>query len=171
MKSVPAIAALVCSGISLSAQSVQEARTLFHQAYASKEAASSFRQLMHMAPDVPLLQGYKGLSEIMICPYLLNPFSKLSGFNKGRHILEQAIMREPANIELHFLRFAVQTNAPAILGYNTNIAQDKSLLNNYLQYNAGNNPELYSMIVHYLLRSGFCTANEKLRIKQYTQTP
>ncbi|MCH5600069.1 hypothetical protein [Niabella ginsengisoli] len=58
------------------------------------------------------------------------PGQKLSMFKKGHGLLETAISKEPANIEYKFLRLMIQENAPKIVGYNKNVAEDAKLLKN-----------------------------------------
>jgi hypothetical protein len=60
------------------------------------------------------------------------PGQKLSMFKQGYKLLEAAISKEPSNIEYKFLRLMIQENAPKIVGYNKNIADDaKSLKSGY----------------------------------------
>jgi hypothetical protein len=53
---------------------------------------------------------------------------KISMFKEGHKMLEEQIQANPDNTEYRFLRLAVQENAPSILGYNSNIDEDKALL-------------------------------------------
>ncbi|MDH5474245.1 MAG: hypothetical protein OEX22_00990 [Cyclobacteriaceae bacterium] len=54
--------------------------------------------------------------------------NKIAMFRKGHDLLEEEIDAFPKNIEYRFLRLAVQENAPNILGYNTDIKVDKSII-------------------------------------------
>ncbi|HEX6982555.1 MAG TPA: hypothetical protein VF181_07320 [Balneolaceae bacterium] len=76
----------------------------------------------------PLLLGYKASATMMTAKYVLNPFSKLSHFNKGKRLLDKAINADKDNLELRFLRLAAQTNTPSFLGYDDHIAADKNFL-------------------------------------------
>ncbi|HMR85688.1 MAG TPA: hypothetical protein PKE30_21245, partial [Niabella sp.] len=52
------------------------------------------------------------------------PAKKLSLFKQGHKLLEGAISKEPQNTEFRFLRLIIQENAPKIVGYNKNLAED-----------------------------------------------
>lgn len=53
---------------------------------------------------------------------------KLEYFKQGSAMLDKEIAQNPNNVEFRFLRLAIQEAAPAILGYNTNIATDKKII-------------------------------------------
>lgn len=57
-----------------------------------------------------------------------NPKDKLSVFKAGNAKLEHAIKSAPDNAEYRFLRLMIQEKAPKFLGYNKNIAEDKSFI-------------------------------------------
>ena len=71
-----------------------------------------------------LMSAYYGVNLILKSKYLKNPFKKIKYFEKGRKILEDAIIKEPDNIELIFLRYTVQKNTPSILMYKKDIEED-----------------------------------------------
>ena len=102
---------------------------------------------------------------MMIANYVLNPFTKLSYFNKGKKLLEQAIETAPANAELRFLRFAIQANIPSFLGYNSNIGEDKNLLMKSVAPMA--DAQLRQLIVPYLTDSAFTSQEEKKKLLPY----
>jgi hypothetical protein len=56
------------------------------------------------------------------------PGQKLSMFKQGHKLLEAAISHEAQNPEYRFLRLMIQENAPKIVGYNNNIADDARLV-------------------------------------------
>ncbi len=63
----------------------------------------------------PLFLGYHGASQMMMAKHVGNPFKKLSYFNKGKDMYTAAINADPRNVELRFLRFSVQAEAPGFL--------------------------------------------------------
>jgi len=69
----------------------------------------------------PIREGYAAVVETMMAEHAWNPFTKYSHFQRGKERLEQAILHDPGNAELRYLRFLVQTNCPAFLGYNRQI--------------------------------------------------
>lgn len=97
----------------------------------------------------PLYYGYKAGAVMMMAKHVINPFSKLSYFKKGKNMLENAIKTDRNNLELRFLRYTIQTNVPSFLNYGQNRNQDhefivsalsslqdqdlKQIINNYLK--------------------------------------
>lgn len=63
------------------------------------------------------LLGYKGAVWMARARHAANPMHKLSYFNQGKGWLEAALIKEPENVELRFLRLTIQVNVPSILGY------------------------------------------------------
>lgn len=96
----------------------------------------------------PLFFGYKGGATMLMATHVFNPFSKFSYFKKGRIILEKAIQADKNNVELRFLRYTVQTNAPSFLGYSSDIEKDLIFLNESISGVKDN--ELKKIIASYL---------------------
>lgn len=123
------------------------ARNLFLHSYDSKEQAIRFYDQFHEANvSGPLLNAYKGVSEIMMCPHYWNPYTKYRSFTTGRDLLDEAISKQPGNIEIHYLRYVIQKNAPAILGYKHHLDDDRKLLEGYLVTPDSKDAELIGMI-------------------------
>jgi hypothetical protein len=99
---------------------------------------------------------------MMMAKYVFNPYTKLSNFNRGKTLLENCIATGKENVELRYLRFTVQVNAPAFLGYKDNIQSDKTFLVNSLS--ALNDSELKQMIVSSLKSSGLLSEEEKKKV-------
>lgn len=118
--------------------------------------------------DEPIMVGFKGMAEILMCKHVLNPFTRLSHFNKGKEFLEMAIKRSANNPELLFFRLSTQTNVPSLLKYNENINHDKEMLIGYLVKNKDlvkPDSALYKRIKNYLLINKYCSAQEKALIR------
>lgn len=114
----------------------------------------------------PVLLGYNGAGHMMMAKHVINPFSKMSHFNKGKNIYTSAIAAAPQNLELRFLRFSVQAEAPGFLGYKQNIEEDKELL--LKGVGEIEDAQLQKMIIEYLLKSKEISSAEKEKIKQNT---
>ncbi len=109
-----------------------------------------------------LMAGYKACGMMIMSRYIFNPFSKLSNFLKGKELLEKCISKDPSNIELRFLRFTIQAEAPAFLGYNGQLATDKIFLLN--AYKTSTDMELKQFITAFMLTSPLLTTKEKLTL-------
>jgi hypothetical protein len=144
---------------------LQRTRELYYKASANKGDAELFSTFLSSSPDVEktLLSGYRGMSYMIKANYSWNPYNKLSFFNKGKDLLDEAIQKDPANIELRFLRFCVQTNAPAFLGYSGMIGQDKAVI--LSGYPLSKDNDLKNRIRNYLVSSKYSTASDKALLK------
>ena len=76
----------------------------------------------------PLYAGYKAAATMLMAKYVFSPFSKLNNFKKGKTLLEKAIDKDQKNIELRFIRYAIQLNVPSFLNYKNAINTDKVFL-------------------------------------------
>lgn len=72
--------------------------------------------------------AYLGALQTIWANHVFNPISKLNTFKEGKKNIEQAIKKEPANVELRFIRLSVQKNAPSFLGYKPNINEDTEFI-------------------------------------------
>ncbi|MFV8838621.1 hypothetical protein [Salinimicrobium soli] len=139
-------------------------RNLYQRAPERETAA---KELLKITEDYrkedPVLFAYKGAAHMMMAKHVINPFTKMSHFNKGKKIYSAAIEADPKNMELRFLRYSVQSEAPGFLGYKQNVEEDKTLLlKNTKQLQ---DPGLKKMIVEYLLSSDGLSSAEKEKLK------
>ena len=141
--------------------SIHELRAMYYGAPKDKEIADRFLRVMdRIKPDAdPILVAYKGMASMLKANHAINPYTKLSYFSKGKVILERAVEVDPNNIEIRFLRFCAQTNAPFFLGYNSKIQADKMVILNF--WNKLTDDDLKARIRTYMLASGYCSKNEK----------
>ncbi|MDQ3193258.1 MAG: hypothetical protein M3Q58_16870 [Bacteroidota bacterium] len=136
-------------------------RSLFKKA--AKEEATCIELLSLLEKynenNNPLLAGYKACATMMMANYVFNPYTKLKNFSNGKDLLEKSIKIDNNNIELRFLRFSVQTNAPSFLNYNNSIQQDKLfLMESVIQIKSN---ELKQLIISFLASSDYLTSLEK----------
>jgi hypothetical protein len=143
---------------------LEKVRNLYGQAAEKEDAA---RQLLALTEkktaDEPVMLGYRAAGHMMMAKHVGNPFKKMSHFNKGKDYLSTAIEADRQNLELRFLRFAVQAEAPGFLGYRQNLQEDKTLL----LKGVGNieDRDLKNMILNYLRTSKGLTSAEKERLE------
>lgn len=74
--------------------------------------------------NLAYLGGYKTIW----ANHVFSPIEKLKTFKEGRKLIEEAVQKESNNIEIRFIRLSVQKNAPAFLGYKSNIKEDEEFL-------------------------------------------
>ncbi len=141
--------------------SQSEIRSLYQQATTKEEACQKLIFILqsYSESNNPLLAGYKACATMMMANYVFNPFRKMSYFSKGKNLLEKSIEKQKDNIELRFLRFAVQTSVPSFLGYGSLIKQDKLLLINAVS--KLKDLQLRQLIISFLQQSKYLNAIEK----------
>ncbi len=110
--------------------SVEKIRNSYKYCNSSKEKADEFYELTQkgLKNMGAVYKGYHGAALALKASFGWNPISKLSHFNKGKKMIEEAIQAEPENIELRMIRLSIQANAPKIVGYYKNIDEDKDFM-------------------------------------------
>lgn len=76
--------------------------------------------------------AYKAAAKAMMASYDWNPFNKYQFLQESMNYFEKAVSLSPQNIEIRFLRFAVQHYLPDFLGLSKYIEEDKSVLLKHL---------------------------------------
>lgn len=109
-----------------------------------------------------LIIGYKGAITSAMANHVKNKSDKLKLFNAGKKLIDNAIIVDDQNIELHFLRFTIQTNCPKALGYCDQITKDKNFILSNLE--TIKNVTLRNKMESFLLESKQLTEAEKKQI-------
>ncbi len=139
-------------------------RQLFEKAVEDENACKKLIMLLEPFNENnnTLFAGYKACGTMMMAKFVYNPFTKLSHFYTGKNLLENAIVADKNNIELRFLRFAIQTKTPSFLNYKNSIKEDKLILLN--SFNKISNIDFKQLIIRYLRNSEYITNIEKQRL-------
>ena len=102
---------------------IDSVRALYLTAYINQENCEKFRENISKIKNqnTNLMQGYEGCCYFIKSKFTNNPVKKLKYFDKGKHLLENAINDAPKSVELKFLRYSIQKNLPRFLLYYENI--------------------------------------------------
>lgn len=132
---------------------IEDVRVLFHKAESSQKVCVELIELLEPYNDKnnALFLGYRASATMLMAKHLINPFSKLSYFKKGKLMLEKAIEFDQKNVELRFLRYTIQTNVPSFLNYSADKEKDKLFLHQSL--NTLNDQKLKNIISNYLKKA------------------
>ncbi|WP_313373839.1 hypothetical protein [Chishuiella sp.] len=103
-------------------------RNNYTKAVNDKALCAEMIKELETLKDNPIYLGYLGSLQIIWAKHIINPFGKLKTFKKGKINLEKAILIEPYNTELRFIRLTIQKNAPRFLNYHENIKEDETFL-------------------------------------------
>lgn len=107
--------------------SLAELRSLFAVANVNEAANKRLIELTKSAKlkTNPIEYAYHGAGLMAMANHVYWPGTKLEYFDKGKVKLEKAINFDLKNVELRFIRYSIQNNAPAMLGYYDDIEADR----------------------------------------------
>ena len=138
-------------------------RELYHKGINNEQSAKLLSDYFELNPvEIPLQIGYKGANLMVMSKYGLMPAKKYEHFTKGKALLEKAISLDPTDLELIYLRYSIQLNAPSFLKYNNNLQEDRNIL--LANVKATKDKDLYKHIVSFLLVEANLTEQEKTLI-------
>ena len=103
-------------------------RSNYNKAVANKNLCARMIEDLKPVKSEPLYLAYLGGLQAIWANHVVNPIAKLNTFREGRKNIEKAVLKEPNNVEVRFIRFSIKKNAPFFLGYYSNIKSDKDFL-------------------------------------------
>jgi len=150
MKNLVWLLVLPFSALAIQTLNLHQIRTLYHSAAEVKQDAAQLNKLMLKVDSnsLPVMICYKGANEMIQAKYAINPIAKLNKFNKGKELIQKAFSSDTLNLEIRFIRYAIQSNLPAFLNYHDDLNSDKRFLLDNTK--AGKDAELQEIIYNYL---------------------
>tara|TARA_B100001113_G_C20913754_1_gene536909 strand:+ start:28 stop:486 length:459 start_codon:yes stop_codon:yes gene_type:complete len=95
-------------------------------------------QLNEMTSDKvsisPIYHSYNIVSKILESKYLKNPVKKFKVFKENTKLLDSLLVFHPKILEIRFLRYSIQLNAPKILGYTNFVKEDYEFIMKHIVY-------------------------------------
>ncbi|MDH0660661.1 MULTISPECIES: hypothetical protein [unclassified Empedobacter] len=108
---------------------LNEVRTSYSKAVLDKKLCKKMIEELELSKEKSVIDlAYLGAYQTIWANHVFNPLSKLATFRKGKNNIELAISKEPENVEMRYIRFSVQKNAPSFLRYNSHLKEDKDFL-------------------------------------------
>lgn len=108
---------------------LNEVRSSYSKAVLDKKLCKKMIEELELSKEKTVIDlAYLGAYQTIWANHVFNPLSKLATFRKGKNNIELAISKEPENVEIRYIRFSVQKNAPSFLGYNNNLKEDRDFL-------------------------------------------
>jgi hypothetical protein len=154
--------------ISLFAQAptVATLRADFKKAADDESAATSLlEKLQRVVPQTPLIIGYTAATETILAKHAFMPTSKYSWCKKGINRFKVAIAGDPDNLEIRFLRIAVEANLPGFLNMSGDVPADKQKIMTLLP--ASTDKALNKDVAEFLIKQHLCTGAEESALKKY----
>ena len=138
-------------------------RDLFNEAGKDQDNRDEFYSYLEdITLQNPTVTAYKASAKALKAQDAWNPINKLSFLKEAGTLFETAIVKEPNNIELRFLRFSVQFNTPRWLGMSDELNEDKNVIiayiNDYKKLNIDDG--VLNWIQTFMIESGYCTESE-----------
>lgn len=120
----------------------------------------------------PLILAYKATCEAHMAKASGNPFAKFRYLNRANKHLAEAIDRDQFNLEIRFLRFALQVQTPKFLGYSKHIAADREvIMQNFNTYNwDAIDREILAYILDFMMEQGDCSESEKVQLQKFRES-
>ena len=149
MKKLVLVFLLFCSFVN--AQSLVELRGYLQKVENSEEVSKTLISKSKNAYDTtkkPIYMAFYAVGYFFMAKHASNPLNKYSYFNKGKKLLEDAIKKEPNNIEIRLMRLISQEKTPRFLGYNKNIEADRNFI--IKNYKNSDDENLVKFIKNYL---------------------
>lgn len=109
---------------------LKDVREAFRVAEKTKDDAAAFNKLMSNKLDIDenLKIAYYGASETMLAKHGTSISESVGLFKSGKGYIEIAVKNSPSNVEIRLVRLMIQHNAPSILGYHSDIDEDKAFI-------------------------------------------
>ena len=117
-------------------KSLDELRKQYEKAVVKEEEAELMWTWLE---DYEGTQGeilaYKASSRALMARYSWNPYNKLSYLKESMKFFRKAVKVDAENIEIRFLRFAIQHYIPSFLDLSEEIHEDKEvMMRNFSRY-------------------------------------
>ena len=104
---------------------IQDIRKMFILSIDSYQKCSQLNRMSsERVSKCPIYHSYNIVSRILKSKYLRNPVKKVKVFKENTKLLDSLVASHPKKIEIRFLRYSIQLNAPKILGYTTFVKED-----------------------------------------------
>lgn len=150
-------------------QNLVEVRKNFHQAVLDPDQSKEFHEsLKDVSLNTPTLKAYKATSEAMLARAVWNPFTKLSQVMKYADLMDMAIQEDANNIEIRFLRLAIEYNLPRFLGMSRHLEEDRDVIvDNVSSIETMDlDPSFCRYIIYFLDNTGLCTTEQIVAMEQ-----
>ncbi|MDN5213817.1 hypothetical protein QQ020_17215 [Fulvivirgaceae bacterium BMA12] len=147
----------------------QDIRAAFFEATLDLDKATAlFDKINMISNPSPIMLAYRGVLEAILVKTKWSPFAKFALLNKSRESFTKAVSENSNDLEIRFLRFAVEHNTPDVLGYSQNLAADKDFIMENLDYferDEGISDQMTNYIINFMMESKYYTPEEIDRIR------
>jgi len=138
----------------------------------SKKAVSLLKGINRIPEKTSTIKVYEGATYAILAKTKWNPFSALALLKKANYTMNAAVNQSPTDIEIRFIRFAVQKNIPSFLGYSENLEEDKTYIIQHINRFDGItlNKEMKDYIIYFMEEQGEYNQEELQLIRSKLST-
>lgn len=109
--------------------------SVFELNFDSRKADSIYKKLKSIENKSALQIAYQGATAAHLAKICNNPLRKFWYVHHAIELMDSAISKKPTNLEIRFMRFALQVQLPDLLNSKFKIAKDRNYLTaNYQSY-------------------------------------
>lgn len=155
-------------------QPIDEIRKRFHQAVLSQDSIVNYHHFIVQVKDTfPTTKAYRAAGEAMMAQTLWNPLGKLSQVNRYEKLILEAIEMDMNNLEIRFLRFAIEFHLPRILMMSKHLEEDRDfIVSNLWRCEEMNiDPEFERYITYFMNETGMLLPEQITVIKELLSRP
>jgi hypothetical protein len=162
---------LFTSGVNLHGQhtSLDSIRNVFFELTFNSQQAPEFYQYLSCLEDPsPVIIAYRGAIEAILTKHKWNPFDKINCLNKSEQSFNEAIVLNPQDVEVRFIRYSVEQHIPRILGFSKHIKEDEVFIANRLEHmkSIDISLEMKKYIVHFLMEKSKLPQEQLSRLRE-----
>ncbi len=141
---------------------IEKIRTTYYSGVENEDYVDSLQTLINTnfsenKKNYPtIVLAYSAGIEALKSKHAFWPFNKMSYLNSSMDLFAEALLQDPNNLEIRFMRFSILHYVPGILGYSKEREEDQKVIFNLLSQNTAQNIpfELKEGIISFLIDSG-----------------
>jgi hypothetical protein len=135
-------------------------RTAYRGAINSSSKADELVKLAGQRKENALFKAYYGTGKALQAKHGWNPMSRYTLAKEAAAELNSAVIAESKNLEIRFLRFSFEANAPSLLGLTLHTTDDKKWILSHLDKNHA----MWDVMKTFLNSCSLLTAEEKKKL-------
>lgn len=139
---------------------ISAVRGLYQEAINDSSAADKLVNATEKLKSQAAMRAYYGTGLALQAKHSWNPATKLSKAKDAATELNAAVQSSNEDLEIRFLRFSFEANAPSFLGLSSHIVSDKKWILEHLDKKHA----IWPVIQSFLKSSDLLTAEEKKKI-------
>ena len=141
-------------------EDLNSARAYFQNSKDNQATAEKLQSLTQNQTSA-VLKAYNGASFAILAKHQGNPYKKLEFLKKGLGIINSAVLLDADEIEIRYVRFAIEENIPNFVSFTSHIESDKKMLIG----NLNSSHSHYKIIKAYLMKSKKISEADKKKIQ------